>query len=111
MKNKYHFRSRISERQFRDILKMFCADITALAAAGLVGVNKNTTHQLYGRLRARVAGLTVEQSRPFTGEVEIDESYFGARRVRGRRGTRSQWQDTGRRPAQKRRERLREDRA
>ena len=29
--------------------------------------------------------MAKEQARPFTGEVEIDESYFGPRRVRGRR--------------------------
>lgn len=27
-----------------------------------------------------------EQKSPFTGEVEVDESYFGAKRVRGKRG-------------------------
>lgn len=65
---------------------MFCSDICALTAAELAGVNKNTPHQLYGRFRARVVQLTLDQSKPFTGEVEIDESYFGARRVRGKRG-------------------------
>jgi transposase len=45
----------------------------------------STTHQLYGRFRARVVQLTLDQSKPFNGEVEIDESYFGARRVRGKR--------------------------
>ena len=30
--------------------------------------------------------LTLDQSKPLTGEVEIDESYFGASRVRGKRG-------------------------
>jgi transposase len=28
----------------------------------------------------------VEEATPFAGEVEVDESYFGARRVRGKRG-------------------------
>lgn len=65
---------------------MFCSDICALTAAELARVNKHTTHQLYGRFRARVVQLTLEQSMPFTGEVEIDESYFGARRVRGKGG-------------------------
>ena len=51
MKNKYQFRSRISERLFRDILRLFCSDICALTAAELAGVNKNTTHQLYGKFR------------------------------------------------------------
>ena len=50
------------------------------------GVNKNTPHQHYGRFRARVVQFKLDQSKPFTGEVEIDESYFGARRVRGKRG-------------------------
>ena len=65
---------------------MFCSDIRAPTAAELAGVNKNTTHQLCGRFRARVVQLTLDQSKPYTGEVEIDESYFGARRVRGKRG-------------------------
>jgi len=30
--------------------------------------------------------LAIDDAKPFTGEVEIDESYFGPRRVRGRRG-------------------------
>jgi len=30
--------------------------------------------------------MAMEEARPFTGEVEIDESYFGPRRVRRRRG-------------------------
>lgn len=33
----------------------------------------------------RVVQMATEEARPFTGEVEIDESYFGPRRVRGRR--------------------------
>ena len=37
-------------------------------------------------LRLRILELTLEEARPFAGEVEIDESYFGARRVRGKRG-------------------------
>ena len=86
MKNKYQFRSRISESLFRDILRMFCSDICALTAAELAGVNKNTTHQLYGRFCARVVQLKLDQSKSFAGEVEIGESYFGARLVRGKRG-------------------------
>ncbi len=32
------------------------------------------------------ARVVPERESPFQGEVELDESYFGARRVRGRRG-------------------------
>jgi transposase len=86
MKNKYLFRARISERQFRGLLRLYCADVCALTAAQLAGVNKNTAHQLYTRWRARVCELTAAESQPFTGEVEVDESYFGPSRVRGKRG-------------------------
>ena len=44
------------------------------------------TQRLYDKLRLRILELAVEEARPFAGEVEVDESYFGARRVRGKRG-------------------------
>jgi transposase-like protein len=43
-------------------------------------------NSIYLKIRARIA-QACEQESPFaTGEVEVDESYFGARRVRGKRG-------------------------
>jgi hypothetical protein len=33
---------------------MYCADVGALTASKLTGLNKNTTHRLYGLLQARV---------------------------------------------------------
>jgi transposase len=65
---------------------MYCADVGALTASKLTNLNKNTTHRLYGLLRARVVEMAEGEAAPFTGSVEVDESYFGPRRVRGRRG-------------------------
>lgn len=86
MKNKYVKHAHISEVIFRKVLKLFCADIPALTAAGLAGLSVQSTQSLYDGLRLRVLELTLEEARPFAGEVEIDESYFGPRRVRGKRG-------------------------
>jgi len=36
-------------------------------------------------MRERIADFCAKES-PFSGEIEVDESYFGARRVRGKRG-------------------------
>ena len=44
-----------------------------------------TINQLFMKLRIRVAQVW-NASSALSGEVEIDESYFGARRVRGKRG-------------------------
>ena len=86
MKNRYFCRTHISEAKFREILRLFCADIGALTASKLSGVNKNTTHRIYARLRLRLVELAEAEAAPFTGSVEVDESYFGPRRVRGKRG-------------------------
>jgi transposase len=86
VKNKYVKHAHISEVIFRKVLKLFCADIPALTAAGLAGLSVQSTQSLYDGLRLRVLELTLEEARPFAGEVEIDESYFGPRRVRGKRG-------------------------
>ena len=70
----------------RSLVKVFAADVPALTAATLVGLNRNTTQRYYDGLRRRIAELARKEAGPMAGEVEVDESYFGARRVRGKRG-------------------------
>jgi transposase len=86
MKNKYAKRTHLSERQFRQLLQHFALDISALTSSKLTGLAYATTHRFYVLLRQRLIVLALLEARPFAGEVEIDESYFGARRVRGKRG-------------------------
>lgn len=84
-KNAYLFRGRISERKFRDLLRLFALDITADRAAEVTGLHHNTTLALYRLLRARMAELA-QAGCPFRGQVEVDESYFGPTRTRGHKG-------------------------
>ena len=86
MKNKYGYRLHISERKFREVLKLFCADLTATKIAELTNLNRNTINAILSRMRDRIALIAEQESYFKAGEIEIDESYFGARRVRGRRG-------------------------
>ena len=86
MKNKYRKRARISERKFRQVLRFFSADLPALTAAKLAGLNYRTVHGIYSLLRGRIVTLALAEARPMLGQIEVDESYFGARRVRGKRG-------------------------
>jgi len=67
------------------VLKYFCADLTAAQAAELAALERKTALRLFRLFRERMAALAADEC-PFAGEVEIDESYFGATRVRGRRG-------------------------
>ena len=85
MKNKYAKRARISAAKIREVVHYFAIDLTALQAAALSGLNRNTVNRLYRALRERML-LACEAQRPLFGVVEVDESFFGARRVKGRRG-------------------------
>jgi transposase-like protein len=85
MRNKYVKRSRISEAKFREILKLFSLDLEAEQTAQIVNISRNTINKYYKAFRKRIEELCKEES-PFTGEIEVDESYFGAKRVKGKRG-------------------------
>jgi transposase len=83
--NRYYRRSKISERKFRQVVRHFALDFTASDVAKLTGLTRKSVTSIFLRVRERVAEECERQS-PFGGEVEVDESYFGARRVRGKRG-------------------------
>lgn len=85
MKNQYIKKSHLSEKKFRQIVKSFCMDFTAQDTADWVRVNRKTVNRLFGLFRERIFKQSLEK-RPVSGEIEIDESYFGARRIRGKRG-------------------------
>ena len=42
MKNKYYHRSRITEAKFREVLRYFCADLTAEQIVTFTHLNRNT---------------------------------------------------------------------
>lgn len=86
MKNKYIKRSRISEAKFREVLKYFSFDLDASKTAKISGLNRNTINKIFHGIRQRIFLALQIASEKFSGEIELDESYFGARRIRGKRG-------------------------
>jgi len=82
---KVSIRAQISRAKFRQILRLFALDLTAVQIAELAHLNRNTVNRYLKLIRRQVASFCESES-PFTGEVELDESYFGAKRVRGKRG-------------------------
>jgi len=84
-KNRYVNGAHISEQKFKELLKCFCLDLTAKQVSELVNLNRNTVNKYYEKIRYRILELSNLES-PFKGEIEVDESYFGARRIKGKRG-------------------------
>lgn len=80
----YERKSRLSSHKRSRLMEHFVAGTTARAAAQLVGVNKNTAVSFFTRLR-KVIAEEMDKASPFSGEVEVDESYFGGHR-KGKRG-------------------------
>ena len=84
-KNRYYCRSRISEAKFRPLVRCFALDFTATSTAQLIGISVRSVNSIYLKIRLRMAEAC-ELATPLKDAVEVDESYFGARRVRGKRG-------------------------
>ena len=85
-KNKYIKHTHISEGKFREILRLFCADLTSTQIAEVAKENRNTINRILQLLRKRIVELAESESCFEAGEIEVDESYFEAKRVRGKRG-------------------------
>ena len=85
MKNRYCKRSRLSEHKFRQLLECFCEDYDTVLSSKMVGISRQKLSRYFGALRLRIVELSQLEGK-FSGEIEVDESYFGAKRVRGKRG-------------------------
>ena len=77
-------KSRLSKDKKAKLIEYFVLGSTARTAAALAGVNKRTAAYFYHRLRNIIAAM-IEDDMPISGEIEVDESYFGGKR-KGKRG-------------------------
>jgi len=84
-KNRYFRRSHLSEAKFRRVVPYFAHDLPTSKIAEPNDARRPTIKQFLFKLRTRIAHLC-DVSSPFSGEVEVDESYFGGRRVCGKKG-------------------------
>ena len=79
-------RSRLSRVKQNKLIEHFVAGTTARTVADLVGVNRKTAAYYFHRLRIIISRhLETQASEFLSGEIEVDESYFGGRR-KGKRG-------------------------
>lgn len=84
-KSTYFLGSRVGEARFRALVRCFAPDLTATATAELTGLSVRSVNSIVLRIHRRIAG-ECERHAPFSGQVEVDESFFGPSRVRGKRG-------------------------
>lgn len=75
---------RIAPRMWLWVLKLFELEVTALQAARQTGLSYPTVLRAFTVIRRAI--LAREEPSLLREEVEADESYFGARRKKGKRG-------------------------
>jgi transposase len=85
MKNRYLKKTKIPERKFREIMRYFAEDFSSTQTSKLTGIGRKAVNNIFNKIRLRIHELCSSEEK-LSGEIEIDESYFGPRRVRGKRG-------------------------
>ena len=77
-------RKPISKFKIKKIIKHFCLDLTATQTSLLLDLNRKTVNKYYNNFRSLIYEYQVEKLKIFVGHVELDESYFGPKRIKGR---------------------------
>ena len=78
-------KQRLTTQKRNRVFLCFKNDLTATQAADICDVNRNTANRYYGLLRRAILSENIREARREIGEYKLDESYFGARRVRGKK--------------------------
>jgi transposase-like protein len=79
-------RAKISTYEIKKIIKHFCLDINASKTALLLDINRNTINHWFMEFRKAIYVYQMKECEKIFGKAEVDESYFGAKRVRGFHG-------------------------
>lgn len=79
---RYYKRGKVLGAKFRRLLHLFTLDLSASQIAQLSHLNRNTVNRYLTFFRKQIAVECQQQCPLIKGVVEVDESYFGAKRAR-----------------------------
>jgi len=83
-----HKRRRISRQKYTILFNSFVSDIVSSKASEITSINRKTADRYYCIFRKAITSdaLRERKGADLGNGIEVDESYFGAKRVRGKRG-------------------------
>lgn len=92
--------SKVSRYKIKKVLNCFSNDLTALQTAGVLWLHRNTINRFYNLFRNIIyeQQLKLFHELKMKGDVEMDESYFWAKRIRGFRGKLKRGRGTRKQP-------------
>jgi len=77
---------KITNYKIKKILRLFSEDLPATKTASILDLNRKTIDRYYNIFREKILLASIKEMEVVSGEIELDESYFGAKRIRGKRG-------------------------
>lgn len=78
--------AKLSKKTIKQLLKYFCLELTAVQVSKLMKLNRKTIDRYYHIFRTEIAKYQEKTLQKLSGEIEIDESYFGSRHKGDKRG-------------------------
>ena len=70
---------RLSAQKHRQIIRCFCADITATACSEILDVNRNTVNSWYNEFRYKIFVATISETRAEGGDSRWTNATLGFR--------------------------------
>ena len=84
--NPYRNRTRFGARKTRQIIRYFCEDLTATQTSKLLWIRRATINDWYDYFRRAILWKSLKTDKEVRKWIiEIDESYFWVKRIRGKR--------------------------
>ena len=90
--------SKLSRYKVGKIIECFCIDIDATKTALLLKLNRKTVNRYFLAFRRLIYDHQLSKKEQILGVVEVDESFFGPARMRGRPGPRKRGRGTLKQP-------------
>ena len=78
--------SKLSDYKIKKIMRCFIIDINASKTALLLNMNRKTINRYFMLFRQAIYHNRTQKFEKLIGEIEVDESYFGPKRIRGKKG-------------------------
>ena len=78
------YRAKLSKYKRKKLIQSFCLDLSATQTSSILGLNRNTVNRYFNIFRRAIYYHQLNQMKKFVGHVEMDESYFGPKRIKGK---------------------------
>ena len=73
----------LSTYKIKKIIFHFACDANATLTSKLLGINRNTINKYFMLCRGEIYEYQMSKFHSIIGDIELDESYFGASRIKG----------------------------